>query len=326
MPEKVINKDPKNMNWKEKVKTQNLWGLILFPSFYCLLSMYLVLAFILILFGSIMLGMALNIKDHRIRYDNKWQGAGTSCTINFRVDETIKDPYIYYELENFYGNHRNFVKSLSYSQLRADTTSSESTCSPIEENEDVSNPLLALDGSTLNNDGDANPWGLIAKYHFSDVFALEETSPTAQTINIDSFKISHSVDRNSRFKRPKNNRSIQYVDTGDEHLMVWYQTDAFPDFIKLYGKLGSDLESGKDYKITITNNWVYFSQFEIKKYVYFSEANAFGGNNVTFGVLYLVGGGTFLILSFVMVILELRKRRKIHMMNRTGSSNGGAGP
>ena len=70
MPENVPNSDRSKMNWKEKVKTQNLWGLILFPTFYCMLSMYLVLAFILILIGSIMLGMALNIKDYRLRYDD----------------------------------------------------------------------------------------------------------------------------------------------------------------------------------------------------------------------------------------------------------------
>jgi hypothetical protein len=314
------------MKWREKVKTQNLWGLTLFPSFYCLLSIYLVLAFVLILIGSIMLGMALNIKDYRLRYDNIWQGEGATCSINFRVHDTIKDPYIYYELENFYGNHRNFVKSLSYSQLRADTTSSESSCDPIKEVEDIGSVVNNLDGNQLNKEADANPWGLIAKYYFNDAYVIKGPNPSTQQIAIDSSKISHSVDRNSRFKRPDNYRQIQYRDTENEHLMVWYQTDAFPNFIKLYGKLDSDLKEGEQYVIEVTNNWVKFTDFEVKKYVYFSEANAFGGNNVTFGVLYICGGGTLLILSFVMVILEIRKRSQNHKMGRTGSTNGVGNP
>lgn len=115
------------MNWKEKVKTQNLWGAVLFPTFKCLLIMYLLFAFVLILFGSIMIGMARSINDVRVRYDLKCESqvASPPCTFTFTPDTTLKEPNFYYELENFYANHRNFVKSRSYEQLRADTTESD---------------------------------------------------------------------------------------------------------------------------------------------------------------------------------------------------------
>lgn len=86
--------------------------------------------------------------------------------------------------------------------------------------------------------------------------------------------------------------------------MVWYQTDAFPDFIKLWGTIDDDLVAGTSYTITINSSWD-VSEFDSNKYVYFTETNFFGGNNITFGVLYLVGGIVFLILAGIMAVLEL---------------------
>ena len=136
-------------------------------------------------------------------------------------------------------------------------------------------------------------------------------------MTIDSSKISHSVDRNSIFKRPDNYTEIQYRDTEDEHLMVWYQTDAFADFIKLWGTIDVDLVAGTNYTLTINSTWD-VTENESKKYVYLTETSFFGGNNVTFGVLYIIGGGVFLILAGVMVVLEILydKNRKA-LQNRT---------
>jgi len=217
---------------------------------------------------------------------------------------------MYYELENFYGSHRNYVKSRSYYQLRGITGKSISDCSPIKENEDISTTLKNLNNVLLDKDADANPCGLIAKYLFTDTYTLAKSGTP---VSIDDSKISHSVDRNSRFKRPSNYKDIQWHDTEDEHLMVWFQTDVFSNFIKLYGKVGTDLEAGTQYSLTIDNKFT-ISGADIKKYVYFSEANAFGGNNIVFGVIYLAGSGVFFLLALVMICLEVRhniKKNKI---------------
>jgi len=105
-------------------------------------------------------------------------------------------------------------------------------------------------------------------------------------VPIDETKISHSVDRNSKFKNSEDYLTKQWHDTEDEHLMVWYQTDAFPNFIKLWGKLDSDLEAGVNYTVTISNMFD-VTNVDTKKYIYFSETNFFGGSNPTFGILYL---------------------------------------
>jgi hypothetical protein len=272
--------------------------------------MYLVIGFLLLLFGSLMLGYANAINDLEIRYDDQCSGS-TSCTITFTPSTTMKSPNLYYRVSNFYANHRNFVKSIDYAQLRADSTDAGSDCSPVTDNKDISTPLLALDGSTLSPDEDVNPCGLRAKYLFTDSFTLAKTAGGA--ITIDQTKISHSVDRNSRFQNPNNFMSIQWHEAEDEHLMVWYQTDAFPDFIKLWGRIDVDLEKDVSYTLTISNTWDQ-TQFESNKYVYFSETNFFGGNNIVFGVFYIVGGCIFIILAIVMVFLEIfigRKRDRV---------------
>jgi hypothetical protein len=43
------------------------------------------------------------------------------CSKSFEVTETMKAPvFLYYELENFYMNHRKFVKSKVWKQLKGE--------------------------------------------------------------------------------------------------------------------------------------------------------------------------------------------------------------
>lgn len=301
--------------WAENVKVQKLAGIVLFPRFWWLLPMYLVISFSLLLVGAIVLGMANNINTYRLRYDDQCSGI-TSCTVNFTPDVTLESPNIYYEIDNFYGNHRNYVKSISYSQLRGNTDSSIKDWDPITQNSDISSTLTSLDGTVLSQTADVNPCGLRAKYYFTDTYVL---SQSGTPIDIDDTKISHSVDRNSKFERPDNYRSIQWKDVEDEHFMVWFQPDTFPNFIKLWGRIDSDLKKDTTYTLTITNTWA-TSSIEAKKYVYFSEVNAFGGDSMVFGLLYVISGSIFFLLAIVMVWLEIFKKKGRSNHNRVMSN------
>ena len=50
------------------------------------------------------------------------------CTFTFELTETLDKPYLYYEIENFYANHRKFVKSRNYKQLRGNVIASVYSC------------------------------------------------------------------------------------------------------------------------------------------------------------------------------------------------------
>lgn len=46
------------------------------------------------------------------------------CSKVFYLNKTLKSPvYVYYEIDNFYNNHREYVKSKSWGQLRAENPS-----------------------------------------------------------------------------------------------------------------------------------------------------------------------------------------------------------
>ena len=60
-------------------------------------------------------------------------GAGTTCQVTFEVTEKMKKPvYIYYELHNFYQNHRTYLRSRSDYQIRGEVLekSELDSCAP----------------------------------------------------------------------------------------------------------------------------------------------------------------------------------------------------
>ena len=88
----------------------------------------------------------------------------------------------------------------------------------------------------------------------------------------------------------------------DEHLMVWFQMETFPDFIKLWGHIDTTLEKGTTYTFTISNNFD-VSEFNAKKYIYLSEVNDFGGTNKFMGITFLVIAG--IVFMFMIAFLLL---------------------
>lgn len=57
------------------------------------------------------------------------------CTITFSIPMELSSPiYLYYQLTNFYQNHRKYVKSLNYNQLNGDTitpSDADASCAPV---------------------------------------------------------------------------------------------------------------------------------------------------------------------------------------------------
>lgn len=73
------------------------------------------------------------------------------CELEFTVDAKIEAPvYVYYQLDNFYQNHRRYVKSRSNAQLLGEwltVEDLEDSCTPILTNENVGR-WKAYDGVT----------------------------------------------------------------------------------------------------------------------------------------------------------------------------------
>ena len=171
------------------------------------MTCYAIFAFVLALFGFVCLVKAGENTDLLLRYDDLCKNDfGGTCTFAFTPTITLSNPKIYYRLENFYANHRNFVKSRSYSQLRGNVFEADSLgiCDPVTTNDDVGK-LVSFGGTQLLSDGAANPCGLIAKYSFDDTFQIWDSNTQ---IAIDETNIAHSVDINSKFKAPEDAENI----------------------------------------------------------------------------------------------------------------------
>ena len=99
------------------------------------------------------------------------------CQLSFTLDAPIPAPvYVYYELDNFYQNHRRYMNSRSNKQIMGQTVdnSTAATCDPIILNKDVADPLFSVNGQQLDPYGIAYPCGLIAKSVFTDSYNLTQ--------------------------------------------------------------------------------------------------------------------------------------------------------
>jgi len=87
-----------------------------------------------------------------------------TCTVNLSVEKKMTAPiYVYYQLDNFYQNHRRYVKSRSDDQLNGEFPSEsdlESDCTPLYKYDDSGTEKYL------------NPCGLIANSYFNDVFEV----------------------------------------------------------------------------------------------------------------------------------------------------------
>ena len=185
-----------------------------------------------------------------MQYDGICNGKST-WQIEFIPSDSIDDALLFYRLDNFYSNHKNFVKSRSYSQLRGNEDDT-SEWSPIVYNSDVGNPKsISYPYSTLDPSLTAIPWGLMAKFAFNDTFKL--TDSDGKDIKLNQENIALDIDI-YRFANTQN-LSQQWRDLTDQNLMVWSRISVFSNFDKLYARIPTKLNSGQKYKISIENNF-----------------------------------------------------------------------
>jgi hypothetical protein len=162
-------------------------------------------------------------------------------------------------------------------------------------------PDVAIDGTPLSSSQVAFPCGLIGKYFFNDEYTLWNSSNN-ENIPIDETNIAHQVDIEYKFKLPSGGDSIAWLNVTNEHVMVWFQMESFPSFIKLWGHIWTTLYANTNYTIMVQNNYD-VSGFNGAKYIYLSEVNAFGGTNKFLGMAFLAMAGVVVLIMIVFVIL-----------------------
>mmetsp|Transcript_61908 Transcript_61908/g.170451 ORF Transcript_61908/g.170451 Transcript_61908/m.170451 type:complete len:408 (+) Transcript_61908:304-1527(+) len=174
------------------------WQPILTPQMVAVLFLTLAIPFIGL--GSVV----LQESDAVVEYVKQYDGSGVSselesckidnaglCNITFDIKDDMEAPvYLYYQLTNFYQNHRRYAKSYLADQLLGTVYQSGSTalayCDPLSKN-----------GSLI-----LNPCGLIANTLFNDKITLATTSGTSGHPKLDTTGIAWPSDKSDKFAQP----------------------------------------------------------------------------------------------------------------------------
>jgi hypothetical protein len=243
-----------------------------------------------------------------------------NCTITMDVTKLMKQPiYVYYQLGNYFQNHRRYVKSKSDRQLRGLAVSSSelNDCKP----EDQVNGEIIV------------PCGLIAWSLFNDTFEFSTNGflDDNGTVFVNKTAIAWKSDREERFNNtvfpsnfPNNNRTTlanaSQIGGGwlneslplskNENLMVWMRTAALPTFRKIYGRIETDLQPGTKLTININNHYNAYSFGGSKKLV-LSTASWIGGRNDFLGISYIVVGCATILMGLVFLYVHWKNPRPL---------------
>ena len=294
-----------NNKKSEEVSNKSLWNKILnfeyrpISTLNSTLACCLIFGIIFTVLGIILLYLSSTIKEVVLRYDNLLNcemifsdnstSSNKECEVEFTVYEEMEPPVnIYYELENFYQNHRRFIQSQSISQLKGNILTAkdiELDCSPIITVKDLG-INKTFGNFTLDDDAPANPCGLYPRSFFNDTYKLKDNKKL--DIFINQTNIARQSDKDTRFKSPLNSERIQWINTTDEHFMVWMRPAGTSNFRKLWGRVNKTLTTG-NYTLTITNNYK-VSDFNGKKKFVLSTSNLLGGKNTFIGTAYIALG------------------------------------
>ncbi|CAM8956962.1 unnamed protein product [Rhodiola kirilowii] len=237
--------------------------------------------------------------------------ASKTCVRNIQVTKRMKAPiYVYYQLDNFYQNHRSDVD-----MSRAVVTSDQQ----LKSNSSISDTSDCDPEDTTSDGKPIVPCGLIAWSLFNDTYSISRNS---MNLPINKSGISWKSDRDHKFGKnvyPSNfqngtiqggakllpNKSL----SEQEDLIVWMRTAALPTFRKLYGRIEVDLEANDNLNLTLENNYNTYS-FNGKKKLVLSTASWLGGKNDFLGIAYLTVGALCFFLAMTFTLVYLIKPRQ----------------
>ncbi|GMH01469.1 hypothetical protein Nepgr_003308 [Nepenthes gracilis] len=285
----------------------------------CVISIFLLLSVISLPLGLVTLQASRSVVEIVDHYDaecipDAFQGnkvayirdssTTKNCPRYLKVPKRMKAPiYIYYQLDNFYQNHRRYVKSRSDKQLLYGLRHSDtSTCKP----EELSNGIPIV------------PCGLIAWSLFNDTYTFRRGTVE---LKVNRNNIAWKSDREHKFGKevyPYNFQNGSLIGGGNldlhiplsdqEDLIVWMRTAALPSFRKLYGKIEDDLDEGEVVAVNVMNNYNTYS-FGGKKKLVLTTMTWVGGKNDFLGLAYIFVGSCCILISVIFIFLHVRNPR-----------------
>ena len=300
------NKSIANNKEEEVQKKPFIWRPM--PSIFSTALCFGILGLLMVIIGIILLTFSSQIVEYLVKYDQV--SCIFDCEINFSISTDIEPPImVYYQLDNYYQNHRRYIRSKSQKQLAGqvfnnltskvdDWNSFKVDCDPIITVKDLGINTTIGGRVALPPNAPANPCGLIAKSIFNDTYKLYSNNlGVGYNIYINESNIAWPEDKVYRFIKPENYSDLQWLDINDEHFMVWMRPAAIPNFRKLWGRIKTKLTAG-NYTLVFNNTYPVKS-FKGSKTFVLSTCNVFGGKNSFLGIAYICVGIVCLIFAIL---------------------------
>ena len=205
-------------NNRFKQQTLRAWRPV--PSYGSTMIIFLVFGLIFLTLGIALYVMSDHVSEAQVKYEANCPDYNTTCTVDFTLGANIAGPvYFYYELGNFYQNHRRYVQSVSYPQIRGkvltNSSSELSQCEPIFYNYQTGYNT-SVDGTPLDPYAVAAPCGLVAKSVFNDSYTLYSVKDTVKTnITFNSNNIAWKTDIEKFKNQPGDWEKTQWVNIED---------------------------------------------------------------------------------------------------------------
>lgn len=249
------------------------------------------------------------------------------CKVKIAIEKPFKgDVYFYYGLDNYYQNHRRYMKSRSDDQL-VGSLDKVRDCYPYDKmNYTGTQKVIA-------------PCGAIANSMFNDTFVLYRTSD--RSVVPWTYKgVTWPVDKARKFKNPPGpNLEKAFADTVkppnwgkpvwmlseepdnngflNTDFIMWMRTAALPSFRKLYRILVRDDARYPDYAsgLPVGNYTLEIeSHFPVvvfggRKSFIISTTSWAGAKNPFLGIAYMVVGCICTVLGFVFLTIHLKLPR-----------------
>lgn len=292
--EPVTDEKPENTDFKQQ--RIPAWEPLLTP--HVAIGVLATTGVVLLCMGFFIVYMSRDLHEEVIRYDdNPDCDINKTCTISLAetsLARTVWTPpiYIYYQLENYYQNHRIFVHSRSPKQLAGDFTYHAPSGSEPGENQvrfPGCYPAECQDCPAGVEDCPCvvmYPCGLIATNRFTDEISVKD--PKGAAVQISSVDIAWPSDKDTLFHAPKSGSDPVPFNVNDERFITWMRVAGLPKFRKLYGHIDQPLAKGV-YSLTI-KNFFNVTEFKGKKYVVFGTMGALGGRNTFLSFSFLSAG------------------------------------
>eukprot|EP00741_Cyanophora_paradoxa_P008740 tig00000140_g8462.t1 len=342
------SKRPQNTAFKQQ--QLKAWQPILTPQW--VISSFFIVGIVFVPIGIACLKASQDVVEVSQNYFNTGnespcKATDKTCTVTFKLPNGIggkgKPAYLYYALDNFYQNHRRYVKSRSDVQLRGETPSSLADCEPMVDLSASSIAAMAekAKGKSCKDDPQycLNPCGLIAWSFFNDTFTVYKGPKESGAVVTGTKQgIAWPSDKATKFK---NRADCSFDASGNlvsgpancfnvesEDFIVWMRTAGLPSFRKLNRIFPDGLEAG-DYVVEIGNNYP-VGAFDGKKSLVLSTTTWIGGKNDFLGIAYIVIGAVCLLLGIAFLAKHLHSPRKLgdskYLANMASENRSGASP